>query len=38
MSKYLVSYLGEFSEDKREGWGKNMFRNGDTYYGQFTKD
>lgn len=38
LNKYVVSYTGEFEEDKRHGWGVNMFRNGDTYKGQFSRD
>jgi hypothetical protein len=31
-------YQGEFLEDKRHGWGYNMFRNGDIYKGQYERD
>jgi hypothetical protein len=30
--------MGEFQEEKRHGWGINIFRNGDTYKGQYEKD
>ncbi|TNV85004.1 hypothetical protein FGO68_gene16697 [Halteria grandinella] len=31
-------YIGEFSEDKRHGWGKYVMAKGDRYKGQFQMD
>lgn len=37
LEKFMTTYKGEFQDDKRHGWGFNMFRNGDTYKGQYNR-
>ena len=38
METYTNVYKGEFLEDKRQGWGINLLRNGDVYKGQYQND
>ena len=37
-NKLEVIYLGHWINDRRNGIGKSIFRNGDSYYGQFKDD